>query len=284
MRFLGTLIVLAFLGGITYLTFLDKVPAGHVGVKVHLLGTEKGVGSEELGPGRYLIGFNEQLFLFPTFTQNYVWTATNDDGSPNDEGMTFQSGQGLDIGADVGITYSVDATKVSTLFERYRKGLPEITDGQLRNMVRDALVGEASKMTVEAIYGAGKTEMMQRVEEKVRTQVAPFGIKVERVYWIGKLRLPEQVIAAINSEISANSQARQRENEVAASKAEADKARAVAAGEADAITALAEAQAEANTKLARSITPELVEYLQAQKWDGALPQVTGGATPLISLK
>ena len=55
----------------------SKAPAGHVGVKYYLLGGDKGVDSEELPPGRYWIGVNEELYLFPTFTQNYVWTAGN---------------------------------------------------------------------------------------------------------------------------------------------------------------------------------------------------------------
>lgn len=48
----------------------SKVPSGHVGVKVYLLGGSKGVESEQLGVGRYWIGWNEELYLFPTFTQN----------------------------------------------------------------------------------------------------------------------------------------------------------------------------------------------------------------------
>jgi hypothetical protein len=41
----------------------SKVPAGNVGVKVYLLGTNKGVDHEVLGVGRYWIGFNEELYL-----------------------------------------------------------------------------------------------------------------------------------------------------------------------------------------------------------------------------
>ena len=35
-----------------------KVPAGNVGIRVHLLGTAKGVDVEELPVGRYHIGIN----------------------------------------------------------------------------------------------------------------------------------------------------------------------------------------------------------------------------------
>ena len=48
----------------------SRVPPGYVGVKVNLLGGAKGVDTEELGVGRYFIGPNTELHLFPTFTQN----------------------------------------------------------------------------------------------------------------------------------------------------------------------------------------------------------------------
>lgn len=50
----------------------SKVEAGHVGVKVYLLGRDKGVDSEVLGVGRYWIGWNEDLYLFPTYQQTKV--------------------------------------------------------------------------------------------------------------------------------------------------------------------------------------------------------------------
>ena len=45
----------------------------------------------------------------------------------------------------------------------------------------------------------------------------------------------------------------------------------------------AEAQAKANRLLAESITPTLVQWQSLEKWNGIMPQVTGGALPFISL-
>ena len=45
----------------------------------------------------------------------------------------------------------------------------------------------------------------------------------------------------------------------------------------------AQAQAEANRLLAESVTPTLVQYEMAKKWNGQMPQVSGGATPLIQM-
>ena len=52
----------------------SRVPAGTVGVKVNMLGGNKGVDYQVVKPGLYWMGPNTELFLFPTFTQNYVWT------------------------------------------------------------------------------------------------------------------------------------------------------------------------------------------------------------------
>jgi regulator of protease activity HflC (stomatin/prohibitin superfamily) len=232
----------------------SKVPAGNVGVKVYLLGGEKGVDNEVLTPGRYWIGINEELFLFPTFTQNYVWTADADESSPTDESISFQTREGLTVSADVGISYSVRADKVSTIFEKYRRGIEEITDVYLRNMVRDAMVTVASSLPIEAVYGQGKADMIQQVENIVRGQVDPIGISVERIYWIGDARLPEVVTTSINNKIEATQKAQQRRNEIEERKAEAQKTIETARGAAEsqkltadarAYTVLKEAEAQA---------------------------------------
>jgi hypothetical protein len=45
----------------------------------------------------------------------------------------------------------------------------------------------------------------------------------------------------------------------------------------------AEGQAKANAILNASLTPTLVQWQEILKWDGKLPQVTGGASPFVSL-
>lgn len=257
----------------------SKVPAGNVGVKVYLLGNSKGVDTEELSVGRYYIGINEELYLFPTFTQNYVWTKDPTEGSENDESISFQTKEGMVVNADVGISYHIDPKKVSLVFQKYRRGIDEITDTFLRNMVRDALVNEASNMPIENVYGAGKKTLIDKVQSSVASQVKDIGIVIEKIYWIGELRLPPTVTAALNAKIAATQKAQQRENEVAQAKAEAQKSIAIAQGEAESL------------KLKRSqLSPELIELkkLEVQekvieKWDGNLPTYTGGTIPFVSV-
>ena len=56
-----------------------------------------------------------------------------------------------------------------------------------------------------------------------------------------------------------------------------------AEAEAEALKIRAEAEAEANRILAESITDTLVEYNKIEKWNGQLPQVTGGASSILDV-
>jgi regulator of protease activity HflC (stomatin/prohibitin superfamily) len=262
----------------------STVPAGHVGVKVYLLGGSKGVDSEELGVGRYWIGMNEQLYIFPTYMQNYTWTREPDSTGTEDESISFQTVEGMTANADVGISYQLDPTRINKIFQTYRRGVDEITDTFLRNMVRDALVKQASTKPIEYIYGAGKAELLAAVQADVQRQTTDIGIKIDKIYWIGEIRLPDTVIASINAKNAATQMAQQRQNEVAQARAEAEKKVAEAKGEADSILLKARSQSEANRILSQSITQELVQYRALDKWDGVLPRMTGnGVVPFINV-
>jgi regulator of protease activity HflC (stomatin/prohibitin superfamily) len=263
----------------------SPVPAGHVGIKLHRLGGE-GVDIEELTPGVHRIRLNEDLYLFPTFTQNVTWTKEPARRRDPDESITFQTAQGLAVNADVGISYTVDRSKVTTLFQKYRMGIEEITDIYLRNMVRDALVIEASKRQIETVYGSGKVDLLEAVEKRIRDQMEPLGINLERLYWAGELRLPPTMTTAIDARIEATQFAQQRAHEVAAAKAEADKAIEEARGVAESTLLKAKAEAEAIRIKGYALreNPRLVELSAIEKWNGNMPQFVGtGAMPFVSV-
>lgn len=262
----------------------SKVTAGNVGIKINLLGSDKGVAQEVLGPGRYWIGMNEELYIFPTFQQNYSWTVEPIDGDKTDESLTFQTKEGMVVNVDVGISYSVDSEKVATLFQKYRKGVDEITDVVLRNAVRDALNEFGATMSVEEVYSTKKSELIAKVQEKVSAEFKPIGINIENLFLIGSMRLPTNVIAALNSKIEATQKAQQRENELRESEAEAKKVVAQAEGESKATLLRAEAEAKANKLKLATLTKELIQYEAVQKWDGKLSQVMGGGTiPFLNI-
>lgn len=266
------------------MTGCSKVPAGYAGVKVNLLGGDKGVDTEELGTGRYWIGMNEDLFLFPTFTQNYTWSKSDE----RDESISFQTVEGLTVNADVGISYSIRKDKVTDIFQKYRKGVDEITDTYLRNMVRDALVTQASTLKIDAVYGAGKAKLISAVEKETRNQVNDLGIVIEKIYWVGELRLPPNVVQSINAKIQATQMTAQRENEINQSKAEAQKKIEDARGDAEStrLRAIAEAEAIRIKSEALRSNPEVLQLEAISKWNGVLPtyMTDGAGTPFIKVK
>lgn len=272
---------------IATLAACTKVPAGNVGIKVYLLGGTKGVDIEEKGPGRHWVGINEEMYLFPTFTQNYTWAKDCQEGDCTNEELGFQTVEGLAVTADVGISYRIQPDKAALIFQKYRKGVDEITDIFLRNMVRDALVKNASSMPVETVYGAGKTKLIAQVQEDVTKQVSDIGIVIEKIYWVGELRLPNAVVSSINAKIQMTQQAQQAQNQVAKAKAEADIKIAQAFGTAESLRIVSEAEANAIRVKANAITanPEIVQMTAVEKWDGHLPTTNaGGAMPFINIK
>lgn len=275
------------------------VPAGHRGVLVNMLGGERGVDSRELQTGRYFVWpFTQDLFIFPIFQQNVVWSG--------DKSITFQTREGLSVNGDFGISYVVVPDSVTSIFQRYRIGLDEITDLYLRNEARDALNLIASEMDIEAVYGAGRQVLLRRVDSTVKRNIEGMGIRVDRIYTIGDFRLPPRVIEAINSKIQATQLALQRENEVRESEAEAQKQQAKARGEsesaiireraqaditmlrakakADALMLEAKAEADANELRMRSLSSPLLQYELIKRWNGSLPTVTGDALPLLDIQ
>ncbi|PZX29450.1 regulator of protease activity HflC (stomatin/prohibitin superfamily) [Cupriavidus phytorum] len=263
MKKLFALLVLPF---VLMLTGCDNVPAGFVGVQVDKYGGDRGVNIEVKGPGRYFNGPNTDMFLFPSFTQNYVW-----DKKDGDESFTFQTVEGMSVNTDIGISYFIPTDKVAGVFQKYRKGVDEITGTYLRAMVRDALNLAGAGMAVEDVYGKGKAALQEKVESEVKRQAASVGVTVENIYFVNEMRLPPQVLQSINAKIAATQVAQQKENELRAAEADAKKEVAKAQGEAQALEIKAKALRE---------NQQMLQQMAVEKWDGKLPQYIGAGTPV----
>jgi regulator of protease activity HflC (stomatin/prohibitin superfamily) len=260
----------------TWLCFFTMISPGYVGVVVDLLGDNKGVESQELHTGMYWIAPWRCVYEFPIFEQNHTWEGEH-------EGFNFQTSEGMAVSADIGITYHLRPESIPLVFQRYRRGMDEITHVFIRNYIRDAINKSASNTCIEDLY-SGKASFFEDVEKHVREDLAPIGIELSRIYLIGRFHFPSNVIAALNSKIEASQRAQQRENELREAEAEAKKQIAKADGQARCAIVQAESESKANLLLAQSVTPELIQWQAVQKWDGVLPSVTSGVVPFIQVK
>lgn len=254
----------------------NRVPAGYRGVIVNLYGSDKGVSEQSVGVGRYYLGWNRELYLFPTFLQNYSWHG--------EQAITMQTSEGLSISTNAGITYRIEPDNVVKVFQKYRLGIDEITNTFLHNQVRDAMNEVASTMTVEQIYGAHKENFISKVNSIVKKEALDNGIEVDKIYLVGSFELPDTVVGSINAKIQATQNAMKVENEVATARAEAQKTVVEAEARAKQILINAESQAKANKILAESLTPEFVQYQAILKWNGELPTTNASnAVPFINI-
>lgn len=259
------------LGIAALLSGCDNVPAGHVGIQVSRYGGDRGVNIEVKQPGRYFNGWNVDMFLFPTFTQSYVWSKTATEQSSADESFSFQTIEGLGVNTDVGISYSIQPDHAAKVFQKYRRGIDEITTVYLRAMVRDTLNMAGSSMAIEDVYGKGKADLQKRVEDEVKKQADAVGITVESVYFVNEMRLPKSIVDSINSKMAATQLAQQKENELRSAEADAAKSVAKARGEAEATRITGEAL---------RTNPQALQQLAIEKWDGKLPAYLGSSAPV----
>lgn len=119
-------------------------------------------------------------------------------------------------------------------------------------------------------------------KSKLQENLERYGIVVDDIY-ISNISFSPGYQAAIEAKQTAQQNV-EREYQVLEQKRKQAEQKVVdAQGEGDALFAKAKKQAEANDVLNRSITPILVQYENTKKWNGELPQVTGGSIPLVNL-
>ena len=286
--------LLAIIGLVSCST-ITRVDAAHVGIRVKLAGSNRGVDDIPVVTGWVFYNpLTEQIIEFPTSVQNVVWTASPHEGNAVDESITFSSQEGVNVGADIGMSFHIDGKMAPHIYLRFREpDLMKLADRYVRNAVREAFNDVASRMQVQDIYGAGKTKLIQDVTKELQDKLGKDGFVIDQLTINGALRLPENVAQAINQAMEATQKAIQAENRVRQVRAEAEQAiaqahgaaesaRERAKGDADALLIKAKAEARANTIIRLSATGPVLQYRALDRWDGKLPTMNNGPLPMLT--
>lgn len=178
---------------------------------------------------------------------------------------------------DVVITTQVQSDKTAYLLQ---------TVSDMDNLVSDSMVASAvksamSELTVDEVSVRSKIEPLakEKLQESIDEKYGIDAIYVNKIT-INNMDFEDAYNEAIQQKSIAQQTAEKQkiENQTAIDKAEADKQVAITKAEAtaEALKISAEAEAEANQKIAESISDTLNEYKKIEKWNGALPTVTGG--------
>ena len=254
-----------------------KVENGYTGVIINTMGDSKGVTPQEVGVGWKWLSWNEELYKFPTFNQNFSLGV-----------VSFQDTDGMTLKVPLGATIKAAPGSAPLLFQTYRKGMDEIVGVNVPQVILSALNADASKLTADKIYSENKEAFFAGVEAKVRDHFAKRGLIIESLYITGGIGLPEKIQDRINAKVEAVQMTIQRQNEVEQVKAEADKKREEAKGDKDAAVLRAEGEAESLNIRGAALrsNPGVVELNAIDKWDGKMPTMmtSGQALPFINVK
>jgi regulator of protease activity HflC (stomatin/prohibitin superfamily) len=266
-----------------------RITPTEVGFKINNSGDYRGIDSLPLLTGWqwYTPGFSYVVTL-PTTQQHVVWSEGADEGSKPNEHITVACLGGAGFKVDVGLNYRVQPNKASKIYLKYKTdNLESITQTYLRNVVRGSMQDVSGLITVDSILNnlpGYEAEVRARVSKKFETE----GFIVDN-FSILKQPTPTDanLAAAIAAKIKAKQDAETSKMQLQSSIAESNKRIAEARGDSASrvINALAEAKEITVKQEALRQSPQYIELVKAQKWNGVLPTVMGGTGGMmLSLK
>lgn len=173
---------------------------------------------------------------------------------------------------DGGVNYHVDSNTAAKLV--IAGGVDAIVSKVFDPAFQDYIKTVVPSYAVEEIL-PNRDAIRAAVKQKLADKAMPYGIFVDDVF-LTNIHFDADYTKAIEAKQVASQKLEQ-------AKIEANTAVAKATGDANAKIALAEGDAKANVLRTRGLSPLLIQWLIVSGWDGHLPQVTGGASPFVSI-
>jgi regulator of protease activity HflC (stomatin/prohibitin superfamily) len=243
---------------------ITLVPAGHVGV----ITSFGAVSQQTLDPGFHLrLPFVQGLHLVNTQVQAHQFN-TIDAASQELQTVTL-TGK---------VNYRVDGAKAASLYQNV--GL-DFADKFLDPAFNDFIKTVVPTYPVNDIL-KNRDAIRELTQRRLTDAVSQYGITIVAVQ-ITDIHFSKEFEKAIEAKQVAQQQVQTEEQVLAQKRIQAEQAVVDATGRARAAVADAQGQAQANALLNSSLTPTIVQWQTIQKWDGHLPQVTGGASPFFTV-
>jgi regulator of protease activity HflC (stomatin/prohibitin superfamily) len=279
---------IAFLFLLTMVIGCHRVSPTEVGFKINNSGDYRGVDSLPVITGYNFVmpGF-AYIVKIPTTQQHVVWNEEGGEGAAQGQQITISCQGGAGFKMDVGFNYRVDPNKASKIYLKYRTDdLDRITSTYLRNVVRGTMQDLSGTMTVDSILN-NLPYYEHAVAQALTDRLAKEGFIVDN-FNITKQPMPSDsnLAASINAKIKAKQDAETSKMQLQQSVAEANKRVAEARGDSASkvINALADAEVIKVKTATLNNSPQYIELIKAEKWDGKLPTYTGGGTALFNIK
>ncbi len=240
------------------LSSCTRIDAGHEGIKVNLVGSDRGIDNVNLVTGWVWYNpFSTSVFEYPTFVQTVDYPP-----------FTINAKDGSEFTVDPTVSMKVLDGKTPVIFKKYRTGLDDVINGVLFNYVKDAFRIQMNNFSTNDIVSK-RDSLEKNIEKSLRETLLKEGFELEQL--TSGLKYPKTIVDAVNAKNKAVQDAMRVENELKIQEAQAKK-----------VIVAAEAERQANELKQKALTPAILQQLWIEKWDGKLPTYSiGNNTPVM---
>ena len=262
-RTIGILLVLFIIFVFAWSCFVI-VPAGHRGVVLWWESVEKRIMGEGLN---FKVPMAEGVIKVDVRVQPHPFKEI--DAASKEYQMVKLTGM---------MNFHIDPSYVNDLYQKVGLDFAnKVIDPAFNDFVKEVVpIYQITEILPK------REEIRKRTMTKLGDNLARYHIIVDDIYF-ANIRFSPEYERAVEAKQVAQQQVETQRQVLAQREIEAQQKVATAKGEAESILVVAQGQAKANEALSRSISPILVQYKGIEKWNGILPQVSGGGIPLIDL-
>lgn len=283
--FIGAIVLAVLIFGGVILGFLctERIPTGYVGVVYNMNG---GVDGEVLSQGWHIVSPTKKVTTYSIGIEQSYLTSEDKGDSPKDESFNVPTSDGKTVKVNLEFSYRFNDECVAETFTMFKGKSGE----NIKNsFIKPKIIAWTQEVTanypVTDIFGDKRTKINTELDTYLRNKFEPYGIIIDTVNFTD-ISVDEETAAAIQQKVNAQQELELANIEAQTAKVQAEKEREVAQiqaekkiieaeAQAQALIIASEAEAEANSKIAESLTPELIEKIKYERWNGELPTVSG---------
>src|SRR5690349_1662368 len=241
---------------------IERIDAGHVGIKVSNVGDNRGVGKTEYVTGWvFYNSWISRIYEFPIHQQHIDY-----------EEADIVTRGGFRATIKPSFNYSINAGNVANMFQNLRVGVKEMEQGWLKNAIIGSVNDVANRYTVDSIFNH-REEFESAIVKECNKRVSQwFNVSQLRTNIVPPTEISESIIAKTR----AIQEVQVAENRRQVAIAEAERKIAEARGDSAQAVIQAAGRAEAIKREQLSLTPLYIEYIKVQKWSGQVPTTVAG--------
>jgi hypothetical protein len=242
---------------------VERIDAGHVGIKVSNIGDNRGVGKSEYVTGWvFYNSWISRIYEFPIHQQHIDY-----------EEADIVTKGGFRATIKPSFNYSINAGNVADMFQNLRVGVKEMEQGWLKNAIVGSVNDVANRYTVDSIFNHREEFESAIVKECNKRVSLWFNVSQLRTNIVPPKEISESIIAKTR----AIQEVQVAENQRQVAVAEAERKIAEARGDSAQAVIQAAGRAEAIKKEQLSLTALYIDYIKVQKWSGQVPTTVAGS-------